>query len=64
MFSPGPRSTSTPNADASSPRALPISSPNDSSQLFAIVAAVGKQVAGTDACSPRWSPSPSCFLTP
>jgi hypothetical protein len=27
--------------------------------LFAIVAAVGKQVAGSDALRPRWSPAPA-----
>ena len=53
MLRPGPKSTSTFCATASSPRASPIISPSFVSQLFATVAAVGKHVAGSDALSPR-----------
>lgn len=53
MFSPGPSTMFTPRVAASSPRHSPSFSPSDVSQLFAIVAAVGKQVAGREALSPR-----------
>ena len=33
-------------------------------QLFAMVAAVGKQVAGIEALSPRWSAEPACLRKP
>ncbi len=39
-----------------SPSALPISSPSSGSQLFAIAAAVGKQVAFKEAFKPRLIP--------
>ena len=44
--------TLTPWLAASSPIIRPISSPNEVSQLFAIVAAVGKQVAGKEGFNP------------
>ena len=64
MLSPGPKMTLTSMVTASSASAVPISSPNFSSQLFAIVAAVGKQVAGRLAFNPRWSPAPAWRLNP
>ena len=64
IFNPGPNTTFTSFAAASSPMALPNSSPKASSQVFAIPAAVGKQVAGKEAFSPKWSPSPACFRKP
>jgi hypothetical protein len=46
MLTPGPRSTSTPRAMASSANACPISNSNSTSQVAARLEAVGKQVAG------------------
>ena len=53
MLSPGPSTIFTFWAAASSPSALPISSPSSGSQLFAIAAAAGKQVAFKEAFKPR-----------
>ena len=64
MFRPGPSSTDTPCAAASSPMAAPTASPSAGSQLLATVAEVGKQVAGTLGFSPRWSAAPACLRTP
>ena len=64
MFNPGPKITLTSMVTASSANAVPISSPNISSQLFATEAAVGKQVAGRLAFNPKWSPAPACLLNP
>ena len=64
VLRPGPSSTATSCAAASSPMALPISSPRAGSQLHATVTAVGKQVAGTLGFSPRWSAAPACLRTP
>ena len=64
VFRPGPSSTATSCAAASSPIAWPICSPRAGSQLHATVAAVGKQVAGTLGFSPRWSAAPACLRTP
>ena len=64
VLSPGPSSTATSCAAASSPMARPISSPSAGSQLQATVAAVGKQVAGTLGFRPRWSAVPACLRTP
>lgn len=61
IFSPGPRSTLTPCTAASSPRASPSSWASSSSQLFATVAAVGKQVAGRrDSALSGPLPPPAC----
>ena len=64
MFRPGPSSTATSCAAASSPRASPMASPRAGSQLLATVALVGKQVAGTLGFRPRWSAAPACLRTP
>ena len=64
IFSPGPSTTWTSLAAASSPSARPSSSPSASSQELAMVAVVGKQVAGTEAFSPRWSTAPVCLRRP
>lgn len=48
----------------SSPSALPTASPNSGSQLLAMVAAGGKQVAGSDGFRPRWSAAPACLRRP
>ena len=64
MLSPGPSTTLTPCATASSPRAAPSSSPRAGSQVQATVTAVGQQVAGRLAFRPRWSPSPTCLRMP
>ena len=61
MLSPGPNTTDTSCAAASSPKAAPISSPSAASQLLAMADAVGKQVAGTRGIQPKWSLSPACF---
>ena len=64
MFRPGPSSTETSCAAASSPIASPTASPRAGSQLLATVAEVGKQVAGTLGFRPRWSAAPACLRTP
>ena len=64
ILSPGPNTTDTSCAAASSPKAAPISSPSAASQLFATADAVGKQVAGTLGFSPKWSLSPACLRKP
>ena len=64
MFRPGPSSTDTPWAAASSPIARPTAWPRAGSQLLATVAEVGKQVAGTLGFRPRWSAAPACLRTP
>ena len=64
MFIPGPRSTLTPSAMASFPSPSPTCCARSSSQLLQTVAEEGKQVAGTDGFSPRWSPSPDCLRMP
>lgn len=53
ILSPGPNTTDTSCAAASSPKAAPISSPSAASQLFATADAVGKQVAGTAGIQPQ-----------
>ena len=64
ILSPGPSSTDTSCAAASSPKAAPISSPSAVSQLLAMADAVGKQVAGTLGFNPKWSLSPACLRKP
>src|SRR5690554_4348713 len=64
MFSPGPRTTPTPWSAASSPIAAPILPSSSTSQLQAVVTAVGKQVAGRDSWMPVCSPRSSCLRKP
>ena len=61
---PGRTEIGTSSSMDSSPSATPTFCSSSSSQLFAMVAAVGKQVAGTDGLIPRWSPAPACLRTP
>ena len=64
MFTPGPSSTATCSALASSPRATPTRSTNAGSQDEPRAAAVGKQVAGTLTSRSRWPASSACLRTP
>ena len=64
MLRAGPRITPTFSARHSSPMACPIRSISSGSKQQEEAAAGGKQVAGTDWFSPRWSASPACFLSP
>ena len=64
MLIPGPSSTPTPSACASSPSAAPTRSTSAASQVDPRVTAGGKHVAGTLSFSPRWSPVVACFRTP
>ena len=57
MLSPGPRTSDTPVALASSPIALPMSDRSEVSQLHAVETAAGKQVAGSETLMPRLSAS-------
>ncbi len=50
--------------DCLSPQGRPDPLAQLGSQLFATVAAVGKQVVSSEACCPRWSPSPTCRRMP
>ena len=53
MLQPGPKSTLMPSLAASRPSARPSRSIMSVSHEFARLAAVGKQVAGTDLCMPK-----------
>ena len=64
MLAAGPSSTPTDSARHSSPKASPICRKSAGSKLQAVAAAVGKQVASTEAFSPRWSASPACLRRP
>src|SRR5690554_4418491 len=64
MFTPGPRNTPTAWSAASSAIAAPIFPSNSTSQLQAVVTAVGKQVAGRDSLTPRKSLRFSCLRRP
>ena len=61
---PGPKTTATSWRTHSSPMARPTSSAISTSKEQASVLAVGKHVAGTDSCNPRWSVRPSCLRSP
>ena len=64
ILSPGASKTWMFCNTASLPKASPTFSSSCSSQLLASVDGDGKQVAGTEGFSPRWSPAPSCLRTP
>ncbi len=64
MFTPGPSTTDTPVCRASAAMARPMAESSSTSQLLALVAAVGKQVAGTLSPRPMLSPVISCLRRP
>ena len=64
MLAAGPSSTETSSWRHSSPMAAPRASIRSGSKLQAVAQAGGKQVAGTDWLSPRWSASAACLRKP
>ena len=64
MLMPGPRTTSTPCARASSPTAAPTRRTSSGSKDEPSAHAVGKQVAGRLPEMPTWSPSSGCLRRP
>ena len=64
MLMPGPSTTPTWWASASRAIAAPIRPARSVSKVDPRVTAGGKQVAGTESASPRWSASPVCRRNP